>query len=472
MTIRYMLPEEIERPLPVSIGLSGPSGCGKTYSALRLARGLARTLHGDKARIAFVDTENRRGLHYRAAFPEIISTYVDFSPEDDGRMVGYPPERWVDLLDMVEGGEIGALVIDSFSHAWEGINGVLDLQAQELDRLAGGDERKAERVGQLAWAAIKPRYRRLINRIIRADVPIILCSRAKPVMQKFAGGKTVNARATKTRREDVPWDVAADADLIFEMAVMTILDPAHPGIPKYQIKVADQLKPIFRDDRPITEEHGVQMARWSVSQKEAQEAKAVMDEGRARARQGREAMRAYWQTLGAPQQATLRAILGELQELADQADAAAQAVNDDPFGAPRQEITVPAETGREAIAETAQPAIQARAGAAAPTEQHQNQGAAASNALTSAQERARAAVAAKRAERAGEVSAQEAADAAAPATPEDDDAMAKYRGWADRIRVDIDDLGGGALTDWQAEMAELDANAPDLARELRDYAAA
>ena len=68
--------------------------------------------------------------------------------------------------------------------------------------------------------------------------------------------------------------------------------------------------------------------------------------------------------------------------------------------------------------------------------------------------------------------AQEAADAAAPATPEEDDARAKYRGWADRIRVDIDDVGAGALTDWQAEMAELDANAPDLARELRDYAAA
>lgn len=138
----------------------------------------------------------------------------------------------------------------------------------------------------------------------------------------------------------------------------------------------------------------------------------------------------------------------------------------------KQEITVPAETGREAVAETAQPAAQACAGAAAPTEQHPNQGAAAPNRLASAQERARAAVAAKRAERAGEASAQEAANAAAPATPEDDDAMAKYRGWADRIRVDIDDIGGGALTDWQAEMAELDEHAPDLARELRDYAAA
>lgn len=356
MTIRYMRPEEISRPLPVSIGLSGPSGCGKTYSALRLARGLARELKGDGAKIAFVDTENRRGLHYREAFPEMLETYVDFSPEGDGGMVGYPPDRWIDLLDMVESGDVGALVVDSFSHAWEGINGVLDLQAQELERLSGGDERKAERVGQLAWASIKPKYRRLINRIIRADVPIILCTRAKPVMQKWDkdARKEVNARATKTRRADVPWDIAADADLIFEMTVMTILDPAHPGCPRYQIKVADQLKPIFRPEAPITESHGAQMAKWSVSQRDAQATKALMDDARARAREGKEAMRKYWGSLSAEQKGPLNAILGELQGLAAKADEAASAPAADPFSAdPLPADYDPEAIAREAFAKTA-----------------------------------------------------------------------------------------------------------------------
>lgn len=297
-------------------------------------QGLARELRGDGAKIAFVDTENRRGLHYREAFPEMLETYVDLSPEDDGQMVGYPPERWVDLLNMVEGGDVGALVVDSFSHAWEGINGVLDLQAQELERLAGGDERKAERVGQLAWASIKPRYRRLINRVIGADVPIILCTRAKPVMQKFSGGKQTNARATKTRRDDVPWDVAADADLLFEMAVMTILDPAHPGCPRYQIKVPDQLKPIFRPETPLTESHGAKMAQWSVSQRDAHAAKTLMDDARVRAREGRAKMREYWAKLSVEQQGTLNAILGELQGLAEKADEAAKPGAIDPFADP------------------------------------------------------------------------------------------------------------------------------------------
>lgn len=135
----------------------------------------------------------------------------------------------------------------------------------------------------------------------------------------------------------------------------------------------------------------------------------------------------------------------------------------------RQDQTVPAETGREAIAETVTARVQARAGAAAPTEQHP-QGAAATDKLTSAQERARAAVAAKRAER--ETAAQEEPTQGEAATAEEEDARAKYQGWADRIRVDVDDLGADAFADWANEMAEMEQNAPELAAELRAYAEA
>lgn len=325
----FLSADEINRPLPISIGLSGGSGTGKTYSALLLARGIASELAGPGAPIAFVDTENRRGLHYRDAFPEILGHYVDFGPEIGGKMVGYPPERWIDLFNFIEKSGARALVIDSFSAAWEGINGVLDLQAAELERLAGGDEKKAERVGQLAWAAIKPRYRRLINRIIQSSVPTIICTRAKPVMQNpdYKGGG--NARPTKTRRKDVPWDVAADADLIFEMTAMAILDPAHPGAPRYQIKVADQFKRLLPADQPISEAAGREMAKWSKRQSSAQQDKALMDAARAKAREGKAAMRAYWQALSADQTTILSTILKELQDTAAEADQAP--ADADPF---------------------------------------------------------------------------------------------------------------------------------------------
>ena len=54
---QFMTAEQINRPLPISIGISGGSGSGKTYSALALARGIAAELGGEGAPVAFVDTE-------------------------------------------------------------------------------------------------------------------------------------------------------------------------------------------------------------------------------------------------------------------------------------------------------------------------------------------------------------------------------------------------------------------------------
>lgn len=358
-SIDFLTADELDHPLPISIGLSGGSGTGKTYSALLLASGIADKMAGTKnAPIAFVDTENRRGLHYREAFPQILGHYVDFGPTDKrGEMVGYPPERWIALLDAVERAGVRALVIDSFSHAWEGINGVLDLQAAEVERLSGGDEKKAERVGQLAWAAVKPRYRRLINRIIRSSANTILCTRAKPVMQKWdaQARKEVNARKTKTRRGDVPWDPAADSDLIFEMTAMMILDPEHPGFPRYQVKVADQFKTLFRPDVPLTREIGEAMAEWSVGRGSAAQEKELMDKARAEARGGKDAFTAFWQGLDQMKRSIVRTILDECREIAAAADSKSAVAADDPFDVdddgptPEQRDAAEAEA-REAIA--------------------------------------------------------------------------------------------------------------------------
>jgi hypothetical protein len=336
-SIEFLTPEEIARPLPISIGLSGGSGTGKTYSALLLASGIADAMAGVRgAPVAFVDTENRRALHYRDQFPQMVGHYVDFSPYDrKGNLVGYPPERWIALLDAAEKAGVHAMVIDSWSHSWEGINGVLDLQASEVERLSGGSEAKAERVGQLAWAAIKPRYRRLVNRVIRSRVNTIICTRAKPVMQDFKTGK--NARKTKTRRFDVPWDVAADGDLIFEMTAMAILDPDHPGCPRYQIKVADQFRTLFRPDVPLTAEIGRQMAEWSRGRGSAQEDKALMDRARAAARNGSAALEAFWKEMTKPQRAIALTISDDLRSIATDADSRTGDEEGFPFAKPTDE---------------------------------------------------------------------------------------------------------------------------------------
>lgn len=328
--IRFIPVTQINEPLTLSIGLSGGSGTGKTYTALLMARGIAEVVTGDaNAPIGYVDTENRRALHYKQAFPQMH--HFDFTATDEsGAVVGFPPERWVEVIDAAEAADLPVLILDSFSHAWEGVGGVLDMHATTLDRLTRGDDSKRDARSQLAWAEVKPRYRRLIDRIVRAKTNIIICTRAKPVMQDFKTKR--NARPTKTRRADVPWDPAADGDLMFEMTTMVILDPSAPGCPVYQIKVADQFKALLDARRPMDENTGRAMAEWAKGQGNAQAQKQILDDAREAARGGAEAFTAYWQGPGKPHRALVRTIMDECRSIAAAADAAAATDDgDDPF---------------------------------------------------------------------------------------------------------------------------------------------
>lgn len=341
MSIRFIPVAEINDPLNISMGLSGGSGTGKTFTALRMARGLAEASTGKPgAPIGYVDTEGKRALHYKAAFPEMM--HFDFTAINDaGDLVGFSPERWIEVIDAAEAAKLPVLIIDSFSHGWEGVGGVLDLHAQALERLVIEADKRANgryaidpgKYSQLAWAEVKPRYRRLIDRIIRAKTNIIICTRAKPVMQKGFGDKATNARATKTRREDVPWDPASDADLMFELTAMVILDPKAPGCPIHQIKVADQFKGLFDPRRPMSEETGFAMGEWAKGQGGAHKQKETMDLAREKARGGTEAFTAWWKSNeGKEARMIVRPIMSEIQDLCAVADQVATVTDDEPFG--------------------------------------------------------------------------------------------------------------------------------------------
>jgi hypothetical protein len=331
--IRFIPVPQINDPLTLSIGLSGGSGTGKTYTALLMARGIAEIVTGKPGGpIGYVDTENRRALHYKAAFPEMM--HFDMKAVDEsGAVVGFNPERWIEVIDAAEAAGLPVVILDSFSHAWEGVGGVLDLHATTLDRLTGGNDALADKRSQLAWAEVKPRYRRLIDRIVRAKTNMIICTRAKPVMQKGFGNNAENARPTKTRRKDVPWDPAADADLMFEMTTMVILDPSAPGCPVHQIKVADQFKALLDPRRPMGIETGRKMAEWAKGQGDAQRQKEVLDEARAEARKGTEAFTAWWKA-NEGKRAIAKTIVADLQAACAEADREAAADQGDPFGLP------------------------------------------------------------------------------------------------------------------------------------------
>lgn len=109
--------------IPLLIGLAGGTGSGKTYSAMQLARGLAKD-----ARFAVIDTENGRAKHYADRF------------QFDHAEIGAPfrPEKYADAIRAADEAGYPVVVVDSASHEWYGDGGCLDWH----DDLMGGDQKK------------------------------------------------------------------------------------------------------------------------------------------------------------------------------------------------------------------------------------------------------------------------------------------------------------------------------------------
>lgn len=238
---------------PLLIGLTGPSGGGKTFSAFRLATGIQSVVGGE---IYMIDTENRRGLHYADRFK---FKHVDMQP----------PFGSLDYLAALEFCVVkGAktIIVDSMSHEHEGPGGLLDLHERELDRLAGNDWGKRERVKMLAWSEPKQRRRQLLNGMLRLDANLIFCFRAKQTAKPVK-------KDGKTEVEQLGFMPIAGDEFVFEMTLNCLLPPAAGGVPKWQseetgeqmmIKLPEQFRTWLLDkQQPLDESVGAGLARWA-----------------------------------------------------------------------------------------------------------------------------------------------------------------------------------------------------------------
>lgn len=325
MTMQYRPVELTTDPhLTVTLSIAGTSGTGKTYSACLFAQGLT-----DDGPFAILDTENNRAAHYKGDFPKM--QHYNFGPVLDGQMVGFPPERWIAQLDHLEKAGVKAVVIDSFSHAWEGIGGVLEMQDAEMDRLLSEAEARAQgryavdaaKFQLMSWVQPKQRYRRLIEKIIQSPMDVILCMRAKPVIQVWDkdARKNVNSRETKLRRKDIPWDVASDRDLIFEMTAAMVMEPKAPGQPVL-LKCPDHFRGLFAGNARVSPKMGRAMRLWAESGGRDPGEKRLLDDARTEARKGKAEFTAWWKGRTKDERAVLESIMDELRQTAERADAA------------------------------------------------------------------------------------------------------------------------------------------------------
>lgn len=221
------------RPL---IGIYAESGCGKTYSALLLARGFA----GKDGKIVMVDSESGRGSLYADVVPGGYST-IDLTQP-------FSPARYIEAIDTVEASKPAIGIIDSCSHEWEGISGVLDMAA-EIETSSG-------KPGLHCWRKPKMEHAKFMLRLLQSSIPWIVCLRAKyKSRQTKVDGKTAIVKDEAT-------SPIQDEAFIFEMtAHFEILQSHNIIVTKCS---HPELRKCFPEDQkaPISIVHGELLAKW------------------------------------------------------------------------------------------------------------------------------------------------------------------------------------------------------------------
>ncbi|MEO7327297.1 MAG: AAA family ATPase [Minicystis sp.] len=186
----------------------GPSGSGKTKTAMLLATRMIERL--GLGPLYVIDAENRSALRY--AWSPKSQTGYRFKhvpmPEDD-----YSPQTYMAALDFCEAQGAGVILIDSLSHAWNSINGVLE----QVDALK--NKSRSGNAFSEGWGVMTPVQNRLIQRLNGCSVHLLFTLRAKVewVMQENDRGKKepVKVGLAPVQREGMDYE----PDLFFDMSV-------------------------------------------------------------------------------------------------------------------------------------------------------------------------------------------------------------------------------------------------------------
>lgn len=220
------------------IGLYAESGAGKTYSALQLARGFV----GPKGKIVMIETESGRGEAHVDSIPggfEVISLREDFSSRTFG-----------EAISLAESSKPDALIIDSASHEWEGIGGVLH---------AAAENEAAGKKGMQVWQKPKIDHQRhFTGRLLQTPIPIVIvCMRAKYPMKEVK-----NAKGFKDMVRSEQMEPKQSEDILFEMFVHGWIDRDRHAFHATKYTRPD-LAQIIKSGEPISIATGEALAKWA-----------------------------------------------------------------------------------------------------------------------------------------------------------------------------------------------------------------
>ncbi len=217
------------------LALAGPAGSGKTYTALTLATALA-----DGQSVALIDTEHGSA-----------SKYADIFGFDTLQLETFHPNKYIEAIHEAEAAGYAVLVIDSLSHAWSGVGGLLEV----VENIT---KRSNSKNSFNAWGEATPLQNRLIDTIIRSKLHIIATMRSKTeyIIEQNSQGRTAPRKVgmAPVQRADVEYefDVYADMDIDNTLIVHKSRCPALSGavIIKPDGAVAETLKAWLSGETP------------------------------------------------------------------------------------------------------------------------------------------------------------------------------------------------------------------------------
>jgi hypothetical protein len=236
------------------VGLYAESGNGKTYSALLLAKGFVTAMGGTMHDVGMIETEAGRGEAF--ADDQVVGGYRALPLREN-----FSPANYGKAIAAAEQAGLRALIVDSASHEWEGVGGVLSMAAKNQ-----ADGKK----GQIVWQEPKIQHQReFMLRLLQTPIPLVtVCMRAKyPMKEATAEDVEEVARSGKRPPKVGDWmrslqlSPKQSDDILYEMFVHGWIDDAHRfhGT-KYTIAA---MREIFRNGEPISEETGKRLALWA-----------------------------------------------------------------------------------------------------------------------------------------------------------------------------------------------------------------
>lgn len=226
---------------PLVIGLAGPTKSGKTLSAHRIAAGLAQG-----GTVAMINAEGAKGHQYSDRF-DYLACDIE---------APYRPERYTEALKaaMSLTPRPAVLIVDSMSHMHDGPGGMIEYQSDELDRMAGNDYKKRDRMNWTAWIKPKAAENQFIYAMLSADCHVILCFRAKEKLKIVRGAEPI----------DLGWQPISSDRIAFETIFTLMLPPHSKGVPDMALsEMRDPFDKIVPAGQALSEETGEKLAAWS-----------------------------------------------------------------------------------------------------------------------------------------------------------------------------------------------------------------